>query len=133
MTQQIKPHDYRANILLELELEGLPPTVNHLYRTGRTGYRYKTESGRRYQEQISLLLAQEWKGRPAYSGEVELRIEFIVKSRRKWDIDNRVKALQDCLNMAKILQDDSQVQILHVERRKGNADMTRLEIWRLWQ
>ena len=122
MTQQIKPHDYRANILLELELEGLPPTVNHLYRTGRTGYRYKTESGRRYQEQVSFLLAQ-------YSGEVELRIEFVVKSRRKWDIDNRVKALQDCLNMAKILQDDSQVQILHVERRKGKADITRLEIW----
>ena len=129
MTQQIKPNDYRANILLELELEGLPPTVNHLYRTGRTGYRYKTAGGRKYQEQVSFLLAQKWQGRPAYSGEVDLRIEFIVKSRRKWDIDNRVKALQDCLNMAKILQDDSQVQILHVERRKGKADITRLEIW----
>ena len=129
MTQQINQHDYRANILLELELEGLPPTVNHLYRTGRTGYRYKTAGGRKYQEQVSSLLVQEWQGRPPYSGDVELRIEFIVKPRRKWDIDNRVKALQDCLNMAKILQDDSQVQILHVERRKGKADITRLEIW----
>ena len=131
MTQQINQHEHRTNILLELEIEGLPPTVNHLYRTGRTGYRYKTETGRKYQEQVSLLLAQEWQGRLAYSGDVELRIEFQVKTRHKWDIDNRVKALQDCLNMAKIIQDDSQVQILHVERRQGDADMTRVEIWRL--
>ena len=131
MIQQIKQHEDRVNILLELEIEGLPPTVNHLYRTGRTGFRYKTELGHKYQEQVSLLLAENWQGRPPYLGDVELRIEFKVKSRRKWDIDNRVKALQDCLNMAKILQDDSQVQILHVERSKGEADMTRLEIRRL--
>ena len=131
MTQQIKPHDYRANILLELEIQGLPPTVNHLYRTGRTGYRYKTAGGRKYQEQVSFLLAQKWQDKPSYSGDVELRIEFTVKSRRKWDIDNRVKALQDCLNMAGIVKDDSQVQILHVERRQGDADMTQLEIRRL--
>ena len=78
-----------------------------------------------------MLLAENWQGQPPYSEDVELRIEFKVKSRRKWDIDNRVKALQDCLNIAKILQDDSQVQILHVERSKGEADMTRLEIRRL--
>ena len=131
MTQQINQHEDNANILLELEIEGLPPTVNHLYRTGRAGFRYKTELGRKYQEQVSLLLAENWQGQPPYSEDVELRIEFKVKSRRKWDIDNRVKALQDCLNMAKILQDDSQVQILHVERSKGEADMTRLEIRRL--
>ena len=63
MTQQINQHEHRTNILLELEIEGLPPTVNHLYRTGRSGFRYKTESGRKYQEQVSLLLAQEWQGR----------------------------------------------------------------------
>ena len=131
MTEQIKQHEHRTNILLELELEGLPPTVNHLYRTGRTGYRYKTAGGHKYQEQVSFLLAQKWQDKPAYSGEVELRIEFTVKSRRKWDIDNRVKALQDCLNMAGIVKDDSQVQILHVERRKGEVDMTHLEIRRL--
>ena len=131
MTEQIKQHEHRTNILLELELEGLPPTVNHLYRTGRFSIRYKTVGGRKYQEQVSFLLAQKWQSRPAYSGDVELRIEFTVKSRRKWDIDNRVKALQDCLNMAGIVKDDSQVQILHVERRQGDADMTQLEIRRL--
>ncbi len=124
-------HEYKDNILLELEIQGLPPTVNHLYRTARAGFRYKTETGRKYQEQVSSLLAKKWQGRAPYSGDVELRIEFMAKTRRKWDIDNRVKALQDCLNMAGIIEDDSQVQILHVERRKGDSDMTRLEILRL--
>ncbi len=131
MTQDITQHEHKDNILLELEIEGLPPTVNHLYRTGRTGFRYKTETGCKYQEYVSSILAHEWQYKPAYTGDIELRIEFIVKSRRKWDIDNRVKALQDCLNMSGIIEDDSQVQILHVERRKGDADMTRLEILRL--
>ena len=44
MIQQINQHEDNANILLELEIEGLPPTVNHLYRTGRAGFRYKTRA-----------------------------------------------------------------------------------------
>lgn len=131
MKQQIKPHEYNKFLLLELELEGLPPTVNHLYRTGRSGFRYKTERGRKYQEQISSLLAKKWQSRAPCPDDIEFCIEFTVKTRRKWDIDNRVKALQDCLSMAGIIEDDSQVQVLHVERRKGEVDMTRLEIWRL--
>ncbi len=131
MKQQIKQHEYKKFLLLELNLEGLPPTVNHLYRTGRSGFRYKTENGRKYQEQISSLLAEKWQRREPYSGDIEFRIEFTVKTRRKWDIDNRVKALQDCLSMAGIIEDDSQVQILHVERHKGETDTTRLEILRL--
>ena len=133
MKQQIKPHEDKKKLLLELEIEGLPPTVNHLYRTSRSGFRYKTERGRKYQEQISSQLAEKWQYRPPYPGEIELRIKFIVKTRRKWDIDNRVKALQDCLSMASLIEDDSQVQILHVERCKGEIDMTRLEIWLLEQ
>lgn len=129
----MKQHEYNDNILLELEIQGLPPTVNHLYRTARAGFRYKTKNGRKYQEHISSLLAEKWQGCAPYSKDIELRIEFKVKSRRKWDIDNRVKALQDCLGMAGIIEDDSQVQILHVERHKGDADITRLEILRLQQ
>lgn len=119
------------SILCEVDLKGLPPTVNHYYRTSSHGWRYKTSSGRKYQERTISTLEQNWQGRPAYTGDVELRIEFTAKSRRKWDIDNRVKALQDCLSLAGIIEDDSQVQILHVERRKGKTDSTHLKILRL--
>ena len=116
------------NTLLELELKGLPPTVNHLYRTSRYGHRYKTAGGKYYQDYASLRLEQEWHGREKYSGDIELRINFTVKTRRRWDIDNRVKALQDCLILGGIIQDDSQVQILHVERHKGKAEQTYIKI-----
>ena len=35
--------------LLSITLDGLPPTVNHLYRTGGR-HRYKTPKGAAYQE-----------------------------------------------------------------------------------
>ena len=119
--------------LCEVELKGLPPTVNHLYRNSKRGYRYKTVSGRYYQDYVSLRLSQEWQGRSEYAGDIGLHIEFTVKTRRRWDIDNRVKALQDCLSLAGIIKDDSQVQVLHVERHSGNADSTRLKIFSLEQ
>ena len=114
--------------LCEVELNGLPPTVNHLYRTGRSGHRYKTAMGKLYQDYVSVILRQRWNGRPKYTGNVEVRIEFITKSHRRWDIDNRVKALQDCLNIGGILKDYSQVQVLHVERVYGQKERTRLKI-----
>ena len=114
-------------VLLSLELEGLPPTVNHLYRNFRH-WRYKTASGRKYQEEVSRHLHETWKKQPPYEEPVELRITFTVNSRRKWDIDNRVKALQDCLSMAGVLKDDRQVEILHVERKYGQKNATYIEV-----
>mgnify|MGYP002864320232 CR=1 FL=1 len=116
--------------LCEVELKGLPPTVNHLYRNSKRGYRYKTVSGRYYQDYVSLRLSQEWQGRSEYAGDIGLHIEFTVKTRRRWDIDNRVKALQDCLSMAGIIKDDKQVNILHVERHAGNKTATYVDVYR---
>ena len=104
------------SILCEFELSGLPPTVNHYYKTSSHGLRYKTAAGRKYQERTISTLEQKWQDRPKYTGDVELCIEFIVKSRR------------DCIALAGIIEDDSQVQILHVERRKGMTDSTHLKI-----
>ena len=115
--------------LLEVELRGLPPTLNHLYRTGRNGTRYKTVMGKLYQDYLTLLLRQEWGKRARYESGIELRLTLTSPSRRKWDLDNRVKALQDCLVHAGVLKDDAQVEILHVERKQGKQSQTRLEMY----
>ena len=117
--------------ILKLELKGLPPTVNHMYRTGRNSVRYKTAAGRLYQDYATLALKTEWQGRPKYSGSIELRLTFKTGSRRRWDIDNRVKGLQDCLSLAGIIQDDSQIEVLHVERTRGEGASTQIEIYAL--
>ena len=117
--------------LLHMELKGLPPTVNHMYRSTKGGRRYKTMMGKLYQDYATLSLSAEWHNKPAYAGDIELRITFTSTNRRRWDIDNRVKALQDCLELAGVIKDDSQVQVLHVERQHGKQAKTRLEIYAL--
>lgn len=114
-------------VLITLELDGLPPTANLLYRNFR-GRRYKTPQGRKYQEQVAGLLHDRWSGQPPYEFPVELRLIFTTDNRRRWDIDNRVKALQDCLSMARVIKDDRQVEILHVERKSGKKQWTYIEV-----
>lgn len=115
------------SVLISVELEGIPPTVNHLYRSYRNR-RYKTAAGREYQEHVTEILRREWKNRPPVTSPVELRITFTTNDRRRWDVDNRVKALQDCLSMAGIIKDDRQVEILYVERKYGTKQQTYMEV-----
>ena len=117
--------------LLSITLDGLPPTVNHLYRTGGR-HRYKTAEGAAYQEATAAEMRAQWEilaemraqreMLPArrcvgpYLGPVALHIVMTSRTRRRWDLDNRVKAVQDCLQMAGIIKDDSQITELVVRR-----------------
>ena len=109
--------------LIELEFEGLPPTVNHMYRTAGK-YRYKTLEARQYQEYAANKIREQWQGKSIITESVSLYICYETSNRRRWDIDNRVKALQDCLSIAGVIHDDMQVQELHVKRIYGSKMAT---------
>ena len=109
--------------ILHLEFEGLPPTVNMMYR-GLQGHRYKTNACKKFQAGLQMALSLKYGDSTPLEGCVELDITFTTPSRRRWDIDNRVKALQDCLAPSGVIQDDSQIDILHVERRHGEFENT---------
>ena len=111
-------------ILLDVEFDGLPPTVNHLHRS-RNGHRYKTSEARNWQEATAGLMLSKSKCE-CYTKAVSLSIIFETNDRRRWDIDNRVKALQDCLSKAKIIKDDAQIQELKVKREYGEQVKTRI-------
>ena len=112
---------------LEIELEGLPPTVNNLYgRLRRTVY--KKPAVRQWQNETISYIKREWKNKAALTAEIELRIEYTAKDHRKWDIDNRIKALQDCLERAGVIKNDSQIESLKVRRKYGEKERTRIEI-----
>lgn len=110
--------------LARIELLGLPPTVNHLYRTSRSGVRYKTSQGKEWQALTAAIMAAAKTNRAPYDGDVALEIVFRTADRRRWDLDNRVKALQDCLAMAGVIEDDRQIQRLLVERQTGSKTAT---------
>ena len=112
-------------ILLRLELDGLPPTVNHMHITAR-GRRFRTQECKDYQEYVSGVLRYSWGTKAPYSGRAALTVIFTAPNRRRWDIDNRVKALQDCLITAGVIKDDSQIDKLTVERVYGEKAETLL-------
>lgn len=112
---------------LDMEFLGLPPTVNHMYRTGNRS-RYKTLEVREYQQYVVNKLREAWTGRKTLTGRIEMRLVFTTDNHRRWDIDNRVKALQDCLSVAGVIRDDSQLDALHVERCYGNEKSTRMVV-----
>lgn len=120
--------------LLSITLDGLPPTVNHLYRTGGR-HRYKTAEGAAYQEATAARMRAQWelfptlrRARGPYLGPVALHIVMTSRTRRRWDLDNRIKAVQDCLQMAGIIKDDSQITEL-VVRRDPMPMLDRTRIW----
>ena len=110
--------------IIRVNLLGLPPTVNHLYRTSGNGIRYKTPQGREWQNVTASIMATAKTNRKPYSGDVALEVLFQTADRRRWDLDNRVKALQDCLAMAGVIEDDRQIQRLLVERQAGPKTAT---------
>jgi len=117
------------NELISLELDGLPPTVNHMYINAR-GRKFRSKDCVAYQDyvvnEISRSRTSEW----PFSGRMVLSIEFTASDRRRWDIDNRVKALQDCLARAGIIKDDTQIDKLVVERVYGKIAKTKLFLYK---
>ena len=121
------------SVLLTLEIPGLPPTANSMYRNSGT-HRYKRQEVTEWQEEVSGLMREHWNRNAVTPGaveapscrSVEVQIEFTVKGRYRWDIDNRLKALLDCLEIGGILANDNQIDSLKVTRTRGNKDSTRI-------
>ena len=110
--------------LLRLELNTLPPTVNHMYMSSY-GRRFRTEECRDFQEQTVAKLRTLW-NEPPFTGRAAVVYIFATNNKRRWDIDNRVKALQDCLAMAGVIKDDAQIDFIQIERQYSGKISTTL-------
>ena len=116
--------------IFELLLSGLPPSANQMYRTGRNGNRYKRREVSDWQEETAELVRKAWGKPEAYTGEVEVHVVFTVGEKRRWDVDNRLKALLDCLALGGVIEDDSQISGITAFRREGALSQTQIEVER---
>lgn len=97
------------------------PSVNSIYR----GRRFLTKEGKATKEIIGLEILSQ-RTTEVIKGDVALGIVFYFDNKRKNDIDNRLKALLDCMTGI-LYEDDSQIKELHVYK-KYDKENPRTEI-----
>lgn len=116
-----------------------PPSVNHYWRSipikraacAACGCRVVlSRAGRAYRDEVrqSFSLPDGWRG--PLEGRLHVTVLLHPPTRRKLDIDNRMKALLDALQHADVYVDDSQIDRLEIERWEvvvGGAAIVEIE------
>lgn len=93
----------------------MPPTINHYY--GQSGKRkFISDAGKKFRAKVQEIVAQA--GHATIEGRVMFAVSIHPSSKRKQDLDNRLKPLQDALTLAGVWIDDEQIDVLHVVRRE---------------
>lgn len=120
-TQETKGVIQLKSITLKLPF---PPTINDYYGQSQRGGKYLKPKGKAFRQEVI------WKHHaeePIFTTErIKMNVIFHYNQNRNYDLDNRMKALQDSLQVGKennrgagIYQDDSQIDELVATR--GNV------------
>ncbi len=130
----------------EIDLPGLPPSVNQLYATVR-GNRVKSKVGREYSNLVSLFVRKqlgEYLQDKYFSKQVHrpIRLELyfhkpswhcVTKGKThqfiKRDLDNFVKAVQDSLFESMGLDDSCIVELRVKKVGKSDRERTHVRLW----
>ena len=108
---------------IELFIQCLPPSVNHYWGT-RGNRRYISKEGIAFRQEVALIS----RGK-RIEGRLQLYVELTASNKRRWDLDNRIKSLQDALQHAGVYEDDAQIDRLVAYRMVvGDKDRTRVVI-----
>jgi len=104
----------------------LPPTINSYYQY-RGFRRFVGPEGKKFKADVLDIVGKT----PTRFGEARLAltIHLHFRDRRKADISNRIKALEDALVQAGLFDDDSQIDEEHIYRSSIiKQGKTRIEI-----
>lgn len=97
-----------------------PPTGNHAYTVAR-GRKILSSAGRAYRDLAVTMARLQRAGRVAV-GRLAVHIVAHVPDRRRRDIDNLIKLPMDCVTLADVMQDDSQIDDLRITRALVSSD-----------
>lgn len=107
-----------------MTVEGIPESVNHIWRGTRSGRHYKTTKAKDFECWLTHALRVGRRLDGVYDGDVRLVMVIGRKTRRRYDLDNRIKSVQDCLAPAGIIADDSQVVEILARKILADEDTT---------
>lgn len=96
-----------------------PPSVNHYWRRVLIGGKLRTllsKEGREFKQTAVRAVLQQRRGPSApLSGRLAIAVTLFPPDRRRYDLDNRLKAVLDSLTEARVWEDDRHVKIIHLE------------------
>lgn len=108
---------------MKFELPFLPPSINSCYYTDfSTKTRHKSSEYRKFIKKSKLYLPKE-----SIKGEVQIEYNFYFNDKRRRDVCNYEKALSDMLVYYGVIEDDSKIGRMMIEKYKGEP-LTVIEI-----
>ncbi len=102
-----------------------PPSINHYWRTfvpkgGKRAVTYLSAAGKQFRTDVFNECRKSDIGLrrfvEPFEGRLKVCIELTAPNRRKFDIDNRIKACLDALQETGLFVDDEQIDELIVKR-----------------
>lgn len=107
----------------------MPPSVNDAWHhIPATGGKALTDEHRQFRSNTISRVRAVMRREPPLLGRIELVVQLFFANRRRTDLDNRVKPLQDALTHAKAYADDCQIDRLVVERIMGPREYCRVHL-----
>lgn len=103
----------REAVRIELSLP-MPPSVNGLYANAESGGRFKTEEYEAWLSEAGWRIQAQRPGRIVGPYEIEIRIAR-PHTKRRMDLENRMKAVSDLLVKQRVIADDSLAQRITME------------------
>lgn len=98
-----------------------PPTTNHLFANVGRG-RTKTDAYRAWREAAGYSIIEQ--GRKRIHGHVTLSIALVRPDKRRRDLSNSIKAIEDLLVSMAVIDDDSLVQRISIQWVSDGAPCT---------
>lgn len=113
-----EPHPAQQPIPLGVVLltVPLPPSVNQLYGVGENGQKFLLPEQKIFRNDVIGTAHIAMRGAEPLTGRLEVWMRLHFSNRRRSDISNRIKALEDAMTHARVYKDDSQIDALHIER-----------------
>lgn len=102
----------------------IPPSVNGLFSTNwKTKRRFTSKSYEEWQAEAEQAFNRQNIQIEKFTGRLRVHYGFSFKTKRKCDLDNFPKAINDFLTKRGVIGDDSQFDQMSMNRLSGNTGL----------